>query len=415
MRKSWIALGLVLLLSACGTEGKPLIAEDPENGQTEQSSEENETADRVGQSEEQAESALEREIIAKLKQTAEPVARNEAAKAVVESTEFKEGYLGEPTEELAKDMAVQAIEMNAVSNALEEMYGGHEGFRKAGIVFLENRRDGSEKPGVWIGIKNPDERLDELVATLQEQVDAGEILAEPIHIYKSDHTQADLRAVTDKAWTALKKMREAHHRPQSASAGVSTDTITGTLEISHNFLSEEQKKEVEAAFPEREVVFEQSGTMVPGPDEPDVVYPDPATVAEPSIEGVHIVEVSPDEFLTAASIDDKDYLSSSAYYKFTDAADKLEVGQRVKVGSTGSMQASYPGQGTAVRVEVFPAYQPENADLTEAEAVKLALEEARNKQRGLPGVTVEYSAEKDEWLISLVFEDGTEEVAVPDQ
>ena len=112
MKKILVLIGLLLLLSGCGTDEEPL--KEPLANEEDPSA-----ASGAGDKE----AVRGREILVTLEQTADPVKRNKAAAAVKESPDFKEGYLGEPTEELAEDMAVQQIEAEAVFKAVEEVYG----------------------------------------------------------------------------------------------------------------------------------------------------------------------------------------------------------------------------------------------------------------------------------------------------
>ncbi len=386
--------GLALMLTACGVDDGQPEAENAKNPESEPTDLKKAAAGK-------------REMIVKLEQTAEPVAREKAVQEIKKSEEFKNGMMGEPTDETARKMSIQAIEMPAVEAALAKAYGSREEFMNAGIVYLEVWEEEYEKPGIWVGIKNPDERTGQLEEILQAKADAGEISADYIHIYKAEYTENDMREIENTAYQLLKTMQEEHYRPQSAVGGASLDIKTGKLTVSHNFLTEEQKTEVVAAFPELEVTFEQLGAMVPGEGEPDVLYPEPAVTEEPNTEGEYIFNVSEDKFL-----------SGSTYYSFENADEKLKAGQRVEVGTTGSIAASYPGQGTAVVVEVMPTYQPEGADLTEEMAVRKALEDWEFGMDGIPMIRPEYDNQSDRWNIEFTYNwDGekTETVTVDDK
>ncbi|WP_223639072.1 DUF3221 domain-containing protein [Planococcus sp. 4-30] len=412
MKKILVLIGLLLLLSGCGTDEEPL--KEPLANEEDPSA-----ASGAGDKE----AVRGREILVTLEQTADPVKRNEAAAAVKESSDFKEGYLGEPTEELAEDMAVQQIEAEAVFKAVEDIYKGNEGLEKAGVIFLENQTSGANQSGVWVGIKNPDERIGELAAILQKQVDAGEILAEPIYIYKSAHTRSELNDLMYQAGKIVKPMAEAHPNPESVSYSISADTITGAIEIGHNFLTEAQIDELKNAFPEREVMIEQEGIMVPAPGEPTVKYPEPAMTVEPSSEGSYIIDMEEDRFL-AVEATPKDFSEnggqdefySAVHFEFKDAANLLEVGQRVKIEAAGPILESYPGQGRAVFVEVLPTYQPKSADLTEAEVVKRALKGIDQLEFGIPAIrSVTYHAAEDHWSVAFKSWEQETELTIEDE
>jgi hypothetical protein len=409
MKKILIVPGMLLLLAACGTEEPPAANEPVE-----------EPAASGGKD---GKTGKGREILVVLEQTADPVKRNEAAAAVKESRDFKEGVMGEPTEELAEDMAVQGIEARAVYNAVEAVYGGDAEFEKIGEIFFGNQSSGDSRSGIWVGIKDPDEHVAEFAGILQKQVDAGEILAEPIHIYRIAHTRTDLNDLMYQAAKKVKPMAEAHLNPDSVSYSISADTITGAIEIGHNFLTESQIKELKKAFPDRDVLIEQEGQMVPLEGEPTVKYPDPLVTSVPSEEGYYIVNLEEEGFL-AVEAEPKDFggsggqeeFYSAIHFAFKDAKKLLDIGQRVEVEAAGSIQESYPGQGRAIFVEVLPAFQPKGADLTEAEVVKQALEGLDSKQFNFPAIrSVTYNGEQDRWTVEIVAEDQDTEKTVEDK
>ncbi|RNF38689.1 DUF3221 domain-containing protein [Planococcus salinus] len=409
MKKKLMAIGMIFLLTACGTSVNKINDDE---------------IDQTADAEEEAKVVSGREIIASLEQTTDDtVIRDEKAEAIKETTEFKEGYMGEPTDELAEDLAVQQIEGLAATEAIEQVYGGYEGVNQAGVIFYENQSSGAEQSGFWFGVKEPDERLDTMLTILQEQVDTGKILAEPIYIYQSPHTEADNRALMDQAAKPLKEMAEAHHNPDAVSYSISADTITGALEIGHNFLTEEQQEQLVQTFPEHEVVIEQQGTMVPLPGEPDVVYPDPETVNEPSAEGYYLVSVEEDGMLAVAA-KSQDFSStggvskhfSAINFAFQNAAEKLDVGQRVLIEASGPIAESYPGQGRASFVEVLPAYQPEGADLIETQVVQRALETAKQKSNWVTAISsLEFNEDTDQWVVGIFQEDEEYEVEIEDK
>lgn len=388
-----VLMALLVLAAGCGT-----AAEDPKQ------SNDGQNANMVSG----------REIIAELEQTnTDSSSRKERIERIKASKEFTEGYMGEPTEELAQDMGVQQLEGPAALQAIEQVYGGNEQMNEAGVIFFENQQSGAAQSGFWFGIKEPDERLDKVLAILQKQVDAGEILAEPIYFYKSPHTQNDLRQLADRASKILRPIQEAHHHPEATTLRVSAHTITGALEIGHNFLTEEQKKEVEQVFSDHEVVFTQEGRMVPGPGEANVAYPDPKTTSEWSEEGEYIMSLSDDSFL-AIEKSSEDFSAGgglSEYYsaidfQFVGASKKLEIGQRVVVEAAGAIAESYPGQGRAVFVEVLPAYQPEQADLSETQVIQQALSLAENQKEGWLIISgLEFHAKENKWIVEFLVSD----------
>ena len=401
MKKLALFIGIMLMMSACGT-----ATGQPGENQGEQ--------DGAKEAENDAKIVSGREIIASLEQSTEDTSkRDEQAEKVKESDTYKDGYMGEPTEELAEDLAVQQIEGQVAAQAIEQVYGGYEGVNEAGVVFYENQQSGAEQSGFWFGVKEPDERIDELLAILQKKVDAGEILAEPFYIYQSPHTQKDLELLAYQASKKMRPMQEAHHNPEAAGYSVSADTITGALEIGHNFFTEEQQKEIIEAFPDHEVIIEQEGRMVPGPGEPDVLYPNPETAAEPSREGEYVMAVNEDSFM-AVETEAQNFSAtggvsdfySAIDFQFPEASDKLEVGQRVLIEPAGPIMESYPGQGTAVFVEVLPAYQPETADLSEIQVIQQAVAKADEREKGWKIISgLAFDEKADKWIVEMLIPD----------
>ncbi|MDN4606141.1 DUF3221 domain-containing protein [Sporosarcina highlanderae] len=340
----------ILLLGACGTSE---MGASSKNGSVEDSAWR--TLKKVSG----------REIIAELKQSVqESPDREKAAVAQTESYEYKEGLFGKPTPELAEDMAVQAIEGPTAIEAVEKVYGGYEGFENAGILFFENQMSGATQPGIWIGVKNPDERVQKLLDELQPKVDAGEILAEPIYIFRSPHTQKELYTLQDKVAQALKGMKI-----DRGSYGLSVNTITGIVEINHDFLKPEQQKELKGMFPDKKFHFEQDGRMVAEPGESSIIIPEKQFTDTPVTDGGFILSAGEGKIFVAGGTE------GAVFYKFPEA-DKLKVGQRVKVEASGGIKTSYPGQGSAKFVEIMPDYKPSGARLSESQAVGKVLEMA---------------------------------------
>lgn len=384
-------LGIALLLSACGTAETNA---SPKNGAVEVGAWP--TLKKVSG----------REIIAELKQTvSESSERDKVATAQTESYEYKEGLFGEPTPELAEDMAVQAIEGPIAIEATEKVYGGYEGFEKEGILFFENQMSDAEQSGIWIGVKNPDERVQKLLDELQPKVDAGEILAEPIYIFRSPHTQKELYDLQDEVAQALKGMRS-----ERGSSGLSVNTISGIVEINHDFLKPEQQKELENMFPDKTFHFEQDGRMVAEPGESGIIMPEETFTDTPVTEGGFILSAGEGTIFVAGGTE------GAVYYKFPEA-DKLKVGQRVKVEASGGIMESYPAQGSAKFVEVMPDYKPVGATLSESQAVAKLLEMADGKSSfGFVVIKeISFDEKKMKWVFKVMKDDKDETLAVEDK
>ncbi|MFC5605041.1 DUF3221 domain-containing protein [Sporosarcina koreensis] len=390
-RMSLITVSAVLLLGGCGTAGSGATLK---NGAVEESGWK--TLKKVSG----------REVIAELKQTVkESPKRDKAAAAQTESYEYKEGLYGEPNPELAEDMAVQAIEGPIAIEAMEKVYGGHESFENEGILFFENQMSGAEQSGIWIGVKEPDERVQKLLDELQPKVDAGEILAEPIYIFRSPHTQKELHEQQDEVGLALKGMRS-----ERGSYGLSVNTITGVVEISHDFLKPAQQKELEGMFPDNKFHFEQDGRIVAEPGESSIIMPEETFTDTPVTEGGFILSAGEGKIFVAGGTE------GAVYYEFPEA-DKLQIGQRVKVEASGGIMLSLPGQGKAKFVEVLPDYKPAGATLSESQAVAKAIEMTDGKTTFgfLVIQEITFDEKETKWILKIMQDDKEATLEVADQ
>ena len=345
----------------------------------------------------------EREIVAQLEQTVKESKLREAAFKGLEEN----GLLDDP--EMKEDLAVQAIEGPAVMEVLDSVYG-EGGYRKEGVLFYENQSDNAEQPGIWIGIKEPDERLDKVVDLLQEQVDAGKILANPIHFYHSDYTEDGLRQLQDDVLEAIQSMNSGR-----GSLGMSADVKTGDIEISHDFLKEEQQEELRHQFADHILHFEQTGRMVAEPGEPTTTYPEQPFTTTPSTEGSYVMEIGEGQMLVVDA-KQRDFGSGdfydAVYYGYPDAANDLKVGQRVKVEASGPIAESYPGQGSAKYVEVLPEYKPDQAKLSESEVIGKVIQQAKKKLEGMVIIrSITFNEKTANWKVEAM-QSGEDQVSV---
>ncbi|KXH84090.1 DUF3221 domain-containing protein [Sporosarcina sp. HYO08] len=395
-------LGFVLILSACGT------LEAFENSSTPTHQVEIATITGSDGSQWDVLKTIEdRSIIAELKQTTDNTTiRDKKAAEISEGDDFKDSMFGEPTTDLAEKLAIQGIELNAAVEAVERVYGGYEGFEKEGVYFLEWKSDGAKQSGFWIGIKNLDERLIELVGILQKQVDNGEILAKNIYFYHSSFTQKENNDLMREVYNTTRKMADNHEKPNIAGAGVSVNTITGIIEINHNFLTEEQKNDLRQQFPSYEIKFEQTGRLVPIGDEPDVLYPSTKFTKVPSTEGNYVIRVMENEML----------ITGAAYVTFQDANKKVKVGQRVLVEFAGSVEFSYPGRGTAKIVEVLPEYKPANSKLSESQVAQKAFKQAEARSTWVPSIkSMNFDEQAKSWKVTMVQDEGEYNLMIKDE
>ncbi len=361
----------------------------------------------------------DREIIAELEQTVtETPIRDAAAKKQLESDDFKNGFYGEPSAELEEDMAVQTIEAFAALDAVEKVYGSHEAFQKEGALFIENQTQGAEQSGVWIGIKEPDDRLDELLKVLQLKVDAGEILAKPIYFYRSDYAELDLQRLQEDVLNALKPMQL-----ERGSFAISTDTKTGNIEITHDFLKEEQQAELRKQFADYTIHFEQQGRLVAEPGEPTTTYPDQPFTETPSKEGKYVMQIYKEKMLVVDTTPTNfnsngggEDFYDAVFFIYPNAAEELKVGQRVKVEGSGEIMDSYPGQGSAKYVEVLSEYKPKNAMLSESEVIGKAIEITKKKSDGWIIIrSIAFDEEKAVWKVEIKQDGQDDEMEIRDE
>lgn len=378
--KKWICVAVLTTALAAGGCGTAKTNQAPDNS----SSAENDT---------KVLTTIEgRDIIAQLKQTVDdsPIRDLEAQKQLT-STEYTEGYFGTPSKELEEDLAVQAIEGPAAIEAVGKVYGEGNEFDKEGVLFFENQAAGGERSGIWIGLKNPDERVERFLEILQAKVDLGEILAEPIYIFRSPHTQHELYVQQDNVAKAINQRHD-----DRGSYSVSVNTITGIIEIGHDFLKDKEIEELEKQFPDFTLYFRQEGSMVAEPGQSAIIHPKESKTGTPVEEGGFVLETSENGFFVAGGTE------GAVNYSFSEA-DQLSVGRRVKVEATGGIAESYPAQGNAKFVEVLPDYHPSGATLSESQVVKIAIEKKPNDFIVIDKIS--YDAKRKNW--SLIFKDGS--------
>lgn len=100
---------------------------------------------------------------------------------------------------------------------------------------------------------------------------------------------------------------------------------------------------------------------------------------------------------------------------FSDAPDNIVIGENVNVWFD-VVADSYPGQAKAEHIEVIPSEKPDNADLTEAEALHKALMSLESDAGNLVVRSIEYEDEDKLWTIELkeLWEEGTRTIEVDD-
>ncbi|MFZ3579744.1 YobA family protein [Virgibacillus sp. DJP39] len=103
----------------------------------------------------------------------------------------------------------------------------------------------------------------------------------------------------------------------------------------------------------------------------------------------------------------KDFSESGGTKEFYDAVwaneapNDVMVGEQVSVWFKGEVETSYPGQTSVGKLEVKTSYTPEDATLSDAEALNKALNQNEVGNEILTVQSISYDAKKDEWSISL--------------
>ncbi|RJS59223.1 DUF3221 domain-containing protein [Bacillus sp. PK3_68] len=392
MKKLMLSLIVGTLLAGCGDEKSPMPKEQKQS------------------------SEQEKNVFVELEQTADDTAIRDAAyeKALHDET-LTGGYLGKVTPELKEDYGVQSIEFQAVTNAIQNIYGS---FHEYGILYLKNQESGAEESGVWIGIKDPDDKAKELARRLQKQVDEGKILAKYIHLFESEYSEWDNQDLMYKVSKAIKPMKDAMPEPERVELNMSVDTITRTIEIGHDFLTGEQINKLKDQFTDYKMNFKQEGRMLPLPGDRDVEYPEEPVSYKQTNEGGWVMKVSADRMLVVQARPDNFSATGgvsehygAVNYSFPKANEKLKIGQRVDVEASGAIAESYPGQGRAKFVTVLPTYQPKGADLTEEDIVRKAIEQ-REEKPDVEGIReIAYNKKTDKWFVTFASSMGSDPAA----
>lgn len=142
---------------------------------------------------------------------------------------------------------------------------------------------------------------------------------------------------------------------------------------------------------------------------------------DPGIEG-YVVKKDDSRILVVSSVP-KDFSSTGGmneFYNaiwFSKAPEKVELGDKVQVWFDIVLE-SYPGQSEAMKVVIFPSKKPQGADLTEAEAIRIALGSGGIDPMGVPVIKdVKFNSQADSWdvIIRQNEQEGDLKVVVPDK
>lgn len=127
------------------------------------------------------------------------------------------------------------------------------------------------------------------------------------------------------------------------------------------------------------------------------------SIVEPGISG-YVVKIEGRRFLVVSS-EPEDFSRTSGgeeFYNavwFSNASKEIQIGQTVLVWFD-LMNASYPGQSKAKMVSIRPSNKPNNANLSEAEAIREAL--IIHGGAEVPVIkTANYDTNSDVWTIRI--------------
>lgn len=123
----------------------------------------------------------------------------------------------------------------------------------------------------------------------------------------------------------------------------------------------------------------------------------------PDIEGYVMAKDEMERILvvSSSSQDFSDHGGDEEFYNamwVADVVPKVEIGQKVRVWLAGPVLESYPAQGGAEEVTILPDHQPEGADLSEAQAIRKALEQQPDAETWAIK-EIAYDKDSDTWEI----------------
>lgn len=283
---------------------------------------------------------------------------------------------------------IQAHEIMIVQETMAEVWGSYEEIENDSIVYFQSNPKEEKPLGFYIGLKEPDEKFEELFATLQKKVDDGEILAKYIHFYPITYSQSELNAFQEKIYTELEHSGIGRQR---GTFSLSINPITTTVHIDHNMFTEEDQEKIKELYQEWPIEFILTGPLVPGPGEPVVIFPDEEFTTEPQTDGEILMFVGEEQIHT-----------QNTHYYFTEASE-LKAGMRVHIEVNGPVLESFPAQGEAAFVNVYPNYKPEGATLSEFEVNAEAIGQLTQEQRQMNPLLTStvYNETTNQWTVEM--------------
>lgn len=121
-------------------------------------------------------------------------------------------------------------------------------------------------------------------------------------------------------------------------------------------------------------------------------------------EDSRILVVSPESRKLGPDMNNMDYYDA---IWFGSAPEHIQVGMKVEAWAKGgTVEDSYPGQAGAGRVDVLNGAPPQEAELSEAEAIREAIGQLEPDEHSFPIVLdSEYRPSENSWMIELLNED----------
>lgn len=283
---------------------------------------------------------------------------------------------------------IQAHEIMIVQETMAEVWGSYEEIENDSIVYFQSNPKEEKPLGFYIGLKEQNEKFEELFATLQKKVDDGEILAKYIHFYPITYSQSELNAFQEKIYTELEQSGIGRQR---GTFSLSINPITTTVHIDHNMFTEEDQEKIKELYQKWPIEFILTGPLVPGPGEPVVILPDEEFTTEPQTEGEILMFVGDEQIHT-----------QNTHYYFTEATE-LKVGMRVHIEVNGPVLESFPAQGEAAFVKVYSNYKPEGATLSEFEVNAEAIGQLTEEQRQMNPLLTStvYNETTNQWTVEM--------------
>jgi hypothetical protein len=137
---------------------------------------------------------------------------------------------------------------------------------------------------------------------------------------------------------------------------------------------------------------------------------------EPGITGYIMDKEGKDILIVSAKA--MDFSENGGTKEFYDAVwagnspKDVKVGEQVKIWFKGDVATSYPGKAVVGKLEVIESFTPEDATLSNTEALNKALSKGAIENEILTVQSISYNSVKDEWSILLKNTNSYEELTI---